>query len=308
VRIVSWLLAIAVALWALGRVAGLDRAGHPFVALVSFTPHVTAASFAIVALLGALRHWRPLAVALAAAVALGAAVLPRAFGGGDEVEGPRLRVLSANVSFGRVPAEALVEMVRARRIDLLSVQELTPEFDAALREAGIAKLLPNDVVAPVGGATGTGLYARLGLEAIEPPSGGPFSQVAARATWKPLGDFEVVSVHPPPPVSAQHVDGWHETLRNLPRGTQPRMLAGDFNATLDHRELRRVLDSGYTDAADATGDGLASTWPANPGLRPRIVIDHVLSTKELRPVRTEILRLPRSDHHGVYVEVAARPR
>jgi hypothetical protein len=40
------------------------------------------------------------------------------------------------------------------------------------------------------------------------------------------------------------------------------LIAGDFNATLDHRVLRRLLGRGYADAADAAGDGLTWTWPA----------------------------------------------
>ena len=43
-----------------------------------------------------------------------------------------------------------------------------------------------------------------------------------------------------------------------------RILAGDFNATLDHPELRAVLDRGYVDAADAASGGLKPTWPAPP--------------------------------------------
>ena len=303
-RIVPWLLAVPVALWAAVRLLGLDR-GHPLVPMVAFTPHVAAGSLGVVLVLAALRRWRPLALALAATLALGAAVVPRALGGGaGGAAGDPLRVLSANVAVGRVPAEALVAMVRERRVDLLSVQELTPQFDAALRQAGIRRLLPHAVTAPVAGATGTGLYARLPLREIGPPAGGPFAQVAARMAWAPAREtFEVVSVHPPPPISTQHVDQWRETLRNLPRGDRPRILAGDFNATLDHRELRRLLGSGYRDAADATGDGWKATWPAHRGLRPGIVIDHVLATRELRPARTEILTIPRGDHRALYVEL-----
>ena len=302
-RILAWLLAGCIAAWAGFRLLGLDR-GHPLVALVSFTPHVAAASVPVVLLLFALRQWRAATLALTAALALAALVVPRTFGGSD-LEGPQLRVLSVNVTVGQVSAADVIEIVRSREVDILSIQELTPEFDARLRKAGIQRLLPNDVVAPVAGATGTGLYARLPLREIDPPTGGPFAQVAARAAWDPVGEFEVVSVHPPPPVSEQHVAGWHDTLGNLPRGDRPRMLAGDFNATLDHGALRRLLDTGYTDAADATGAGLTATWPADRGLAPGIVIDHVLTTRELEPIRTEVLPVPRGDHRAVYVELVA---
>ena len=49
-----------------------------------------------------------------------------------------------------------------------------------------------------------------------------------------------------------------------------RILAGDFNATLDHPELRALLDRGYVDAADAAGAGLAGRpGPPRPAAAAR---------------------------------------
>ena len=302
-RTIAWLLAAGPAVWALMRIGGLDHA-HPVVAMASFTPHVTAACAVVVLVLAVLRQWRPLALAGVATLALAIAVLPRAFGNGSQADGPRLRVLTVNVTFGRVPAQSVVDLVREERVDVLSVQELTPEFDARLRSAGLQELLMHDVVRPEGGATGTGVYARFPLRELTHPTGGPFAQTAAHLDWG--GGFEVVSVHPPPPVSAQHVESWHETFDGLPRGDRPRILAGDFNATLDHRAMRGLIGTGYTDAADATGEGLTATWSATSRWKPRIVIDHVLVTRELAPVRTEVFEIPRGDHRAVLAELAAR--
>ena len=84
-------------------------------------------------------------------------------------------------------------------------------------------------------------------------------------------------------------------------GDRLRLLAGDFNATLDHHELRRLLgDGGYVDAADAVGAGYDTTWPAGRDFPPEITIDHVLVDPRVRvqdvsvhPVAT--LRSPRGD-------------
>jgi endonuclease/exonuclease/phosphatase (EEP) superfamily protein YafD len=304
-RIVAWLLAAPVVLWAVIRIGGLDR-GYPLVPLVSFTPYATAASAVVVLALAALRQWRPALLALAGTLALAAVVVPRAMSGGGDAGGPRLRVMTANVLVGSVEAGTLVDMVRERRVDILSVQELTPEFDSDLREAGLAKLLPHDVLAPEAGATGTGIYSRLPLRALEPPEGSVFNQVAARTRWDPAGSLDVVSVHPPPPVSNQHVDQWRQTLRGLPRnGGRRRLLLGDFNATLDHREMRRLVDDGYEDAAAATGDGLRMTWPDDRS-RPPIAIDHVLATTGFLAVEVDVIRLPGGDHRAVYAELVCR--
>ena len=61
-----------------------------------------------------------------------------------------------------------------------------------------------------------------------------------------------------PPVNRAAAPGWREALAALP-GSDARgdvqILAGDFNATLDHPEFRALLDRGYIDAADAVGQG-----------------------------------------------------
>ena len=56
-----------------------------------------------------------------------------------------------------------------------------------------------------------------------------------------------------------------------------RILAGDFNATLDHRELRRLVGTGYEDAAAEAGAGLRGTWPDRGPFLPVFTIHHVLA-------------------------------
>ena len=99
---------------------------------------------------------------------------------------------------------------------------------------------------------------------------------------------------------------WRADLRALPRATPRgavRILAGDFNATLDHAEFRRVLDRGYEDAADELGDGLRATWPANGRLTLPVTIDHVLADERCGVRDLEVIDLPGSDHRAVLVEL-----
>ena len=64
-----------------------------------------------------------------------------------------------------------------------------------------------------------------------------------------------------------------------------RGLAGDFNATLDHAELRRVLDRGYRDAAEQAGVALRPTWPTGKRILPTLVtIDHVLADRRVQVI------------------------
>jgi endonuclease/exonuclease/phosphatase family metal-dependent hydrolase len=82
------------------------------------------------------------------------------------------------------------------------------------------------------------------------------------------------------------------------------VLAGDFNATLDHAELRRLLDRGYRDAAEQAGVALRPTWPGDRALIPTVVtIDHVLADRRIRVVSVRTVAIPGSDHRGVLADL-----
>jgi endonuclease/exonuclease/phosphatase family metal-dependent hydrolase len=81
-----------------------------------------------------------------------------------------------------------------------------------------------------------------------------------------------------------------------------RVILGDFNATLDHAAFRDLLDDGYVDAADATGDGLAPTWSGGP-LNLPITIDHVVLDARLGVRATSVHTIAGSDHRAVVAEL-----
>jgi endonuclease/exonuclease/phosphatase family metal-dependent hydrolase len=116
----------------------------------------------------------------------------------------------------------------------------------------------------------------------------------------------VVSVHPVPPTDGESARRWHDALRGLPAAGERAelgLLLGDFNATLDHSELRRVLDRGYVDAADATGTGLTPTW--SRGLSPPLTLDHLLVDERIHVADSEVRALPGSDHEAVIADLVA---
>ena len=303
--LLAWLLVAPFAGWAAVRLTGSER-GFPLVALIAYTPYVGVAAVVLALALVAIRRRLPATVAGLAGLALLAGVADRAVAD-DEVagKGPRLRVLSANVARGSVEARVLTRMIRNRRVDLLSLQELTPELAAQLRRGPAGEILPHAALRTGVGASGTGLMSRRPLALRPMPAGMANRTAVARTRWPGFGSFEVLAVHPPPPTRAQ-VDGWAPDLRRLPRArarSRTRLLAGDFNATLDHGELRRLLARGYRDAAASAGSGLTGTWPSHRRLPP-VAIDHVLAPRSWRVVRADVLDLPGSDHRAVLAELA----
>ena len=83
-----------------------------------------------------------------------------------------------------------------------------------------------------------------------------------------------------------------------------RILAGDFNATLDHAQFRRLLRRGYADAASQAGHGLSLTWGPQPDRRLTLLaIDHVLIDRRCAVVTTSAHWLAGSDHRALYAEL-----
>src|SRR3569833_433197 len=90
-----------------------------------------------------------------------------------------------------------------------------------------------------------------------------------------LGDgvvAEIVAVHPiSPDVDTPQ---WEREIKDLSRAAGEhgqRILAGDFNAPLDHVAFRTVLSRGFTDAAEERGAGRAPTGPSAAAV---VTIDH----------------------------------
>lgn len=303
-----WLGAAVLLGWAVVRTFGLER-GFPLVPILAWTPFAIPPALAFVAVAGLLRRWGPATVALLASALLIAAVLPRAVGGGYDgagargsEAGPELHVLAANLKLGKADPAALIELVRAGGVDVLCVQELTAPMASALQREGMGELLRHRVGASAPGSSGSAILSRHPLRSLPDANvpGYPFRMPRAAVAVPDAAPVEVVSVHPVPPTNAGAVAQWRAGLEALPAagGGAVRVLAGDFNATLDHAELRDVLDRGYVDAADATGKGLTPTWPQ--GLfRPPVTIDHVLVDERIGIDAYAVHDLEGSDHRAV---------
>ena len=307
-RILVALLVAPWLLWALLRTFALDET-PVLVAVISFTPIAALTAIVPLAVALAAREWVLAALAALALAALVVAVAPRALDGpqlaaGDATGRPFV-VMSANLTFGRADVRDILRLVREHDVDVLSVQELTARELVRLDAAGVRRMLPHRVVRLDPKAAGAGLMARRRLRPLAIPQVGDDEQVQATLALPGGRELGLVSVHPFPPLSGRRLRAWQGVLRALPapgRGGRPWVLAGDFNATLDHGELRRVLRRGYTDAADATGDGLRTTFPALR-LLPLITIDHVLVPDVIRVRRVTYHAIDDSDHRAIIAEL-----
>ncbi|RRR99691.1 endonuclease/exonuclease/phosphatase family protein [Glycomyces terrestris] len=306
-RALSWTGTAGVAAYTLVRLLGLET-GWLLVTTVAFVPYFAVAALVAAGVQAAVRHWAALAVTGAAVVALGVVLVPRVVV--DEpvaAGGAEFTVMSVNLYVGQTDLEKVVALVEERRPDLLSVQELTPGAAERLAELGLEELLPHAILEPDELAVGTGVYSAHPLARIETVGrDGIFYQIGAEVD---LGGeaLRFMAVHTAAPASPERIPLWEEDFEDLPRpdGGAPWVLVGDFNATLDHDNMRGLLADGYVDAAEAMGDGLQPTWQPTEGYLdglvkiPAVTLDHVVAEEGVAVLDWEVLEKDGSDHAPV---------
>jgi endonuclease/exonuclease/phosphatase family metal-dependent hydrolase len=304
-RYVPWLLVVPGAIWACVRVLGVETGSLP-VQLMSFTPYAAAAS--VVPLLVAVamrRRWMGVVAALVC-VTLALCILPRSVGFASTVDGVPLVIMSTNIRVGGADAARLVDLARTQRVDVLTVQELTPQAATNLARLGLTSLLPYHESHPVEGVDGSAVYSRYPLTdggmKVNP---GGFRQAYALVRISGAAPVAVESAHPVPPLDAQSIRAWTRDLRSQTPARadgRRRILAGDFNATLDHAELRGLTGMGYRDAAAQVGAGLTPTWPyygIRAAVTPKATIDHILVDEGIGVRDFAAFTVPLTDHRAI---------
>ncbi|WP_063935931.1 endonuclease/exonuclease/phosphatase family protein [Actinokineospora spheciospongiae] len=289
------------------RLSGHD--GNRFTAAaLALTPYTAVGGLVITLFALVLGRRLQSLLALVLSISLGIVLTPRVLPDGTSLpDGQHVRVMTANLRLGLADPATLVRLVRDARVDVLALQELTPAAVAALDRAGIADLLPNRVLRPKAGGEGGGILAKVPLRQIVlVPERSRFEMPAAVLDLSGSQDLEVVSVHTVPPVGSE-VDRaqWQRELAAFPSPdgrTRPRVLVGDFNATLDHASFTQLIDRGYSDAAEVTGEALRPTWSQWP-VGPPVTLDHVLFDRRLGAASAAVYDLPGSDHNVLFTDL-----
>ncbi|MDQ8044659.1 MAG: endonuclease/exonuclease/phosphatase family protein, partial [Patulibacter sp.] len=219
--------------------------------------------------------------------------------------GRTVRVMSANVYKGRADAAAVVALVRLHRPDILALQEQNPRFLRELAEAGLFDLLPHRVVGDGGRLADGAIVSRHPLRPTAPEL--PSEYVAAIVDL-PGGPVPFLCAHPLPPSSPRYEGPWIRSLAQLPAPEgwiAGGLVAGDFNATLDHPQFRSVLRGGWRDAGSELGGGLRPTWRGRAILR--LTLDHVLAPPGAAILDYRVDAVAGSDHRAITATVELPP-
>ncbi|MBY4127456.1 endonuclease/exonuclease/phosphatase family protein [Rhodococcus fascians] len=299
--VVGWILVAAALGMFVVRQIGVTEI--TFVALVVGAPYLGAASLTAVVLFAAARARVGAAIAVGLTIAVVGVQVPMFLADGPDNSGPELSLLTVNVAHGDADAAAIVDAVRSNDVDILAVQELTPEEVTDLQAAGIDELLPFSFTAALPVADGTGLWSRTPLTEGTRLDNFGFVPVQARTTVDGQ-DLILVSFHAMSPATPRHTTEWDADLTRMRsimetyQGTS--IIAGDFNATDDHRQFRALASSPFSDAADGAGAGLFRTFPSE---RPLARLDHVVTSENVRARSVQPLAIPDSDHLAVLAEL-----
>jgi len=319
---VTWLAAVILTALALPPLLARLAGGHPptrIAQLAALAPAAAVPATAAVIIAATTSGWLAVVLAIPAVILLAWQLPARRRAGPQAAAGPapgsgsapatvRLRVLTVNAQGGAADPAVLLRVLREHSVDVLMIQELTPRMVARLAAAGLAQLVPFSHLDPRPGSAGTGLWARWPLTPLSAVPG--LTAAAPRARTGPAGGPAVTltAVHPLAPTNG-HAAIWQRELTLIRQAMAaaggPQIVAGDFNASRDHRPFRDLLTAGFTDCADAGQHRRwpGFTWPAGRGMLPVMRLDHVLVPRTATVHMARAIPVPRTDHHGVLADI-----
>ena len=225
----------------------------------------------------------------------------------------RLQVMSMNLFRGAADPATVLETAALERVDVLVLEEVTPEALRELEEFGVDEAYPYRVGVPHAGVEGTMAFATHRIRDVEQLDTG-FDSWSFDVVL-PEGPLRVYAVHARPPYG--DAEGWHADLSAIATAAESDrdldLIVGDLNATPDHAEFRTLIDLDLRSAAERVNAGWQPTWPDHEeksflGIPlPRLVqIDHVLVGRTMTATSSETLSITGSDHRALIVEVAFR--
>lgn len=321
IRRAGWVLAVVAGVVSLVLAVPLGAGMLGVAQLVSFRPEIALASVVaavVAALVGLLlpRGSRlalvPLVAVLVVAGAVQTTVLlvrdhqPTVAASSAE---RTVTVLGFN-TLGRAPASTLARLVEEQHAQVVVLTETSAataqKTAALLADAGIPMQVHTSAsIDPW--VDGVALLVSPGLGTY--PTSTPLPLRHGGLVTRAQGAPTLVAVHPVSPSSVGSMSAWRAETRAAAdecAANPGAVVAGDFNATIDHPGLRDL--GPCVDVAAEVGRAASGTWPAAVPSWLATPIDHVLvDGRTWRPVSFRVLPATGgSDHRPVVAVVAAR--
>lgn len=214
-------------------------------------------------------------------------------------------VASLNMKIGMADVPQLSRI--AEQVDILILVEVTPPAYDAVRNA-LGQRFGDVVPSEITSGNQSMILSRFALSRPEElPATSP--QWSATAAVPGIGPVNLIAAHPCNPFCGGNL--WVTEHRKLLQRAQqlnggPELIAGDFNATADHRSMRRLADHGFVSATDIVGRGWMPTYPADRRLLPPLIqIDDVLVNRRLTVDSIDTFGVDGTDHLGLIARIAS---
>jgi endonuclease/exonuclease/phosphatase family metal-dependent hydrolase len=252
-------------------------------------------------------------------------------------DGPRLRIMTANLLDMNRCLTEMVETIRQENADLIVLQEVHPSHVQALRE-GLSDshphdwFLPGPKMPPAGQSEGMGVLSRYPfqrLDILQPDAKGSAARISNPTQVFTLYAedcaIDVLHMHPrilmprfcrvlglALPCGMKHGPRERDVLALIARAKtlgKDAILLGDMNATDQCREYW-LLATEWRDVFRAVGRGLGMTYPVGvkffgvPSPWPLFRIDHILLRGALYAISCRIGAMPGSDHRYVVADIS----
>ncbi|MCW2771158.1 MAG: hypothetical protein JWR27_2591 [Aeromicrobium sp.] len=220
-------------------------------------------------------------------------------------------VMTANLHIGGADPDAVLDAVDDQGVDVLVLEEITPLALAELDRAGLDRRLGHRIGAARPNRDGIMIFANEPLR--DPTRIGTSTPGVGAEMATSRGPLRILAVHPIAPNNgvAQWSSDLDVILSTARASRGPTIVAGDFNATLDHPHLRALMSSSYRDASVESGLGWRPTWPSPNKIRfagmklPSLfALDHIFVRGPLEATQAQVRLVHGTDHRALVTRIA----
>lgn len=214
---------------------------------------------------------------------------------------PGLRVMQMNVLQPNIRFEQVIDQALRSNADVVSVQEVGPEWAVAL-EVGLRYAYPYMHVEPRTNCYGIALFSKRPFKQVGTITimGSPFIEAVFDEGGIPV---RVLAVHATSPINYAHFQRRNQQFEQLAqylnRSDTATVLIGDLNTVPWDRAFKRFCAT--TDLRPVSKDK-PRTWPSI-GPFSLIPLDHLLVSAGLVSSSVETFTIAGSDHRGLLAEV-----
>jgi len=215
--------------------------------------------------------------------------------------GTKLKVLHMNVLQPNAAFEAAISDALKSGADVISVQEVGPEWGEALR-SGLGAMYPYAHIEPRTNCYGIALFSkrpftRVGTIVVQ---GSPFIEAVIDVDGQPL---RLLAVHATSPISYAHFQRRNRQLDHLARyvaqSATATLLVGDLNTVPWDSAFERFCNRAGLAPTAGTEQ---RTWPSI-GPLALIPLDHLLISRTMSTSSIVTFHIAGSDHRGLLAEV-----